>query len=296
VTLDLPIAGLQGTWLDGARLALDADISRSDPDLSESGQPEDLTVTADQTDLRAGIVVPLIRSRSRNLFARAGFTWRGATSVTDFAGIDSSETDRLAILDAQITFDAADRFGGVSLVDATIRQGLDAFGAEVGAVGPAAGDPAFTLVAGTLSRLQRIGQSSWSVYGEAIGQYAAEILPDSERFALGNSTIGRGYAPGNTTGDSGYGGRLEVRRTVADDQGGAEFYAFGDYGQAYDRSGERDGEQWQTLASYGVGARIDVTPWLTVTPEIAQQADGVPTDTTDPDLETRFFLGAVARF
>ena len=37
-------------------------------------------------------------------------------------------------------------------------------------------------------------------------------------------------------------------------------------------------------------------PWLTLTPEIARQTDGVATDTTDPDHETRFLIGAIARF
>ena len=53
---------------------------------------------------------------------------------------------------------------------------------------------------------------------------------------------------------------------------------------------------WESLGSVGVGARIDVRPWLTLTPEIARQTDGVATDTTDPDHETRFLIGAIARF
>ena len=59
---------------------------------------------------------------------------------------------------------------------------------------------------------------------------------------------------------------------------------------------ERDGDRWETLASAGVGARIDLRDWLTITPEIARQTRGVATDTTDPDHETRFYIGAVARF
>ena len=41
------------------------------------------------------------------------------------------------------------------------------------------------------------------------------MLPNSERFALGDATIGRGFAPGNTSGDSGWGGRVELRRQLA---------------------------------------------------------------------------------
>ena len=59
---------------------------------------------------------------------------------------------------------------------------------------------------------------------------------------------------------------------------------------------ERDGDRWETLASAGIGARIDLRDWLTLTPEIARQTQGVATDTTETGLETRFYIGAVARF
>jgi hemolysin activation/secretion protein len=159
----------------------------------------------------------------------------------------------------------------------------------------------FTSAALTLSRLQRIGGGPWSLWLEAIGQIASTVLPNSERFALGGSTIGRGFAPGNTTGDAGWGTRVELRRQLAAARlGGAveavELYAFNDYGRAYDRTAARDGEQWESLGSFGLGARIDVRPWLTLTPEIARQSEGVATDTTDPDHETRFLIGAIARF
>lgn len=76
----------------------------------------------------------------------------------------------------------------------------------------------------------------------------------------------------------------------------AELYAFADYGRAYDRSLARDGDEWESLGSVGIGARIDLRPWLTITPEIARQTEGVPSDTTGSGLETRFYLGATARF
>ena len=126
------------------------------------------------------------------------------------------------------------------------------------------------------------------------------MLPNSERFALGNATIGRGFAPGNTSGDSGWGGRLELRRDLP----GAAFRP-GRGRRALrlrrlrprlrplDRPRRR---HRRDLGSVGIGARIDVRPWLTLTPEIARQTDGIATDTTDPDHETRFFIGAIARF
>lgn len=300
--LEAPITPLLGTWLDGARLVLEADGSRADPDLSQSGSPEDLDVVQHETNARGGVFVPFIRSRSQNLFGRLMLDWQRSESETDFAGDGETALDKLLVLEARMTWDVADSFNGVSLIDASLRQGLSINGlTEIGDEGPAAGEPNFTRVALTVSRLQRLRDSDWSLYGELIGQFASTTLPSSERFALGDATIGRGFAPGNTTGDSGYGGRLELRRYVGSAPfGGAieatELYVFGDYGAAYDRSIDRDGESWQRLGSLGFGARIDVTPWLTLTPEIARQTSGVATDTTDPDHETRAYLGLVARF
>lgn len=296
VRLALPLPGLSGTLLDGARLEFSADASRGEPDLSRSGSPDELTVTSNETNLGAGLAVPFVRSRSRNLTGTLGLDWQDSESVTGFGGSEQTSTDRLLVLRAGMTLDVADRFGGVTLVDLGLRQGLDAGGAEIGDSGPAAGDPSFTAASVIVSRLQRLGSGPWAVYAEGIGQLAADVLPNSERFSLGNSTIGRGFAPGNTTGDSGWGARLELRREIVGGGMAAEAYLFGDRGEAYDRSSARDGASRESIGSFGIGARIDVRPWLTLTPEIARQTDGVATDTTDPDLETRAFLGVIARF
>ncbi len=298
---DAPLPAFAGTALDGARLELEADISRADPDFTQSGQPEDLAIVQNENNARIALFVPFTRSRSENLFGRLALDWQDSESVTVFTGPDMASRDRLLVLEARGIWDVADRFGGVSLVDGSLRQGLPVGTTEIGETGPAAGVTDFTVAALTLSRLQSLGDGPWSLYGEAIGQYAANVLPNSERFSLGDATIGRGFAPGNTTGDSGYGVRAELRRGIVIPNAGdmlqaAELYGYFDYGRAYDRSIERDGDRWETLASAGIGARLDLRDWLTITPEIARQTRGTATDTTDPDHETRFYIGAVARF
>lgn len=295
--LDMPIPALLGTRLDGARFEALGEISRSDPDLGRSGA-EGLSAVGREANLRAGLIVPFVRSRSENLFGRLNLGWRESENRTRFFGMDVADsTDRLVVLEGRLTWDIADRVGGVSLVDGAIRQGLDIGGAEVG--GDGGGRPDFTTLRLNLTRLQRLDTAgTWSLWTEAMGQYATTVLPDAERFALGTASIGRGYAPGNTTGDSGLGARLELRRQMGESPAftAAELYAFGDWGRAYDRNIARDGQQWETLASAGVGARLDVRDWLTLTPEVAWQLKGTPTDTSDDDRELRFFLGAIARF
>ncbi len=301
VTLDLPIESLAGTVFDGGRLELRGDFSRADPDLAQAGSPDTLDVTTDETDLRVGMIVPFIRTRSQNLFGRAGVSFRNSVNNTYFEGSRVNTTDRLVILDIEGSWDLADGFGGVNLVTVGFYQGADVAGATNSASGPAAGDLDFTKFTTRLSRLQRIGDSGWDIFGEAIGQYALNVMPNTERFTLGNGTIGRGFAPGNTSGDSGYGARIELRRNMLGESfGGAvsavQFYAFGDYGRARDKSEDRDGQPWETLASTGIGARIDINDRFTLTPEIARQLEGVATDTTRTGLETRFYIGAIARF
>ena len=255
-----------------------------------------------ERNIGAALIVPFVRTRARNLTGRAGLVWRESKSATGFTGSDETDTDRLLVLEARLGWDHANRSGGISLADALIHQGVAIAGStQIGTTGPAAGNASFTMAAFTLSHLQQIGSTPWSVYGLAIGQVASDVLPDSERFSLGDATIGRGFAPGNTSGDAGYGGRVELRRLFLKPAAGgaviaSEIYGFGDYGRAYDRAIERDGQKWETLASAGIGARIDINDWLTLTPEIASQFNGVANDTTHQSHETRFYIGAVARF
>lgn len=301
LTAEVPLAGMTGTALDGARLRFDTNVFRGDPDLEEAGSDPDFTSVADQVELALGIAVPVIRTRSENLFLRAGITLRDSETESGLPGLRTVEEDRLAVLEAGVEWDYADRIGGISLAQISVRQGLDIFGARQSATGPAAGDIEFTSAQFGLSRLQALGSGRWSLFGEAIAQIASGVQPNSERFFLGGASIGRGFAPGNTSGDSGFGLRAELRRaidpaglgTLAD---AASIFAFVDYGEAQDDTDARDGDATEELGSVGIGARIAVNDWLSVTPMIARQVSGTPNDTRDPSRETRFFLSAVARF
>jgi hemolysin activation/secretion protein len=295
-----PLGFTDGTFLDGLRFELGADATSGRPDLRKAGLPL-LAVPQDETNLRARLVLPVIRTRSENLSLRGGLTWRESSVRTRFAGIDlGTTTDRLLVAEAGATWDVADRLFGITLIDFAARQGIATWGAEIGKPGSRARE-AFTLLRGSIARVQELGPPEWSLFGELVGQLAGTILPDSERFALGGERLGRGFAPGNTTGDHGFGARLELRRLIAlGEMGGLaplmSAYIFGDWGAAIDRDLARDGRRWESLASAGVGARIDLTPWFTITPELAQQLGGRTADTASGRKETRAFIGAIARF
>lgn len=299
-SVSLPLAFLDGTVLDGARLEFGGDATRGRPDLRKSGLAA-LTALQEETNVRLGLFVPAIRTRSENLFLRGGLTWRESTAEQRFQGVDlGRSTDRLLVAEARATWDLADRFNGVTLIDGALRQGIATGGTRIGAPASRARED-FTLLRASIARVQELGPPEWSLFGEFIAQYAGTILPNSERFSLGGERLGRGFAPGNTTGDHGFGGRLELRRLIPlGDIGGLSplmsAYLFGDWGAAIDRDRTRDGRRWESLASVGIGARIDVATWLTVTPEIAQQMRGRPSDSASGKQETRGYLGAIVRF
>jgi hemolysin activation/secretion protein len=297
--ITLPLGLLDGTALDGARLEVGADATRGRPDLRKAGLAA-LTALQEETNTRLGLFVPAIRTRSENLFLRGGLTWRDSTVEQRFQGVDLGRaTDRLLVAEARATWDVADRFNGVTLIDGALRQGVATGGTKIGGASRARED--FTLLRGSIARVQELGPPEWSLFGELVGQLAGTILPNSERFSLGGERLGRGFAPGNTTGDHGFGGRLELRRLIVlGELGGLaplmSAYIFGDWGAAIDRDRARDGRRWESLASAGIGARIDVATWLTVTPELAHQLRGRPADTARGRQETRGYLGAIVRF
>lgn len=302
VAASLPLLGLNGTWLEGTSLQFSIDHVEARPDLRRTGIMG-LDTVQQETQLRLGLLAPLIRTRPESLFARASITWRESTSKTTFANFDLGDrTDRLFVFEPRLSWDFVDRFGGVSLLDGAIRKGLGVSGTtQVGARGAGSGRDDFFLTQLAASRLQRLGASPLSILVEGIGQWAPDSLPVSERFALGGDRLGRGFGPGNTTGDSGIGGRLELRYTGQVEVpspflGTYQTYAFGDWGAAVDRSVARDGRRWEVLASTGAGVRIDVTESLSLNPEVAIQIGGRPIDTATRQRDTRVFIAAIARY
>jgi hemolysin activation/secretion protein len=290
--LGVPLLGLEAP-ADGAILGLRVEGGRGAPSVGTPG----LRVVSEEIAVVSDFRLPLIRSREQNLSVRAALEWRRSDSETTLAGQGFRSRDSLVVAEAGLSWDRVDRVGGVNVIDVGLRQGIAIGSASVSGDPAFAGRPDFIRAFGRVARLQRLG-GDLSLYAEAIWQLSGGILPGGERFGLGGGTIGRGFAPGNTTGDSGYGVRLELRRQFDLPGGGAaaEVYLFGDQGRARDRSRARDGERWEGLASVGIGARIDIKPWLTVLPEIVRQLDGDVADRAGRRRETRFLVGAVARF
>lgn len=144
-----------------------------------------------------------------------------------------------------------------------LRQGLDILGASERGVadGPyfpsnLEGDPTAFLMRGGLSA--RVQQRNFALLARVEGQYSASPLLGFEEFAVGNFTIGRGYDPATTLGDSAIGARLQPSAFLRAGRSVIEPYAFFDAVRIWNE-GTFTTENGHTLTSAGIGARLYVT-------------------------------------
>lgn len=141
-----------------------------------------------------------------------------------------------------------------------LRQGLDILGASErgGADGPyfpsnLEGDPTALVVRGGLSA--RTQQGNFALLARVEGQYSASPLLGFEEYAVGNFTIGRGYDPATTLGDSAFGARLQPSLFLRAGEGIFEPYLFADAVRIWNED-SITAENGRTLVSAGLGARV----------------------------------------
>ena len=119
----------------------------------------------------------------------------------------------------------------------TLRKGLDGFGAGLQA-SDITDDPRrvdFLVTLASASLYKRFA-TDWSVRLDAMGQFSAYVLPDSERFKIGGDRLGRGFEVAEIAGDSGLGGKFELRRDLLNTEGvfgRLSTYGFYDTGTAW---------------------------------------------------------------
>lgn len=234
---------------------------------------------------------PLIRSRNRNLTARAGIgNLENRSSILGFDQI----RDDLRYVFLNLNYDFADAYRGVTLLSTELRQGLDIFDARANSrVGAR---PDFTMVKLYAARNQGLVHRL-SLYTALFAQYAFNDMPSSEETAFGGPVLGRGYDRSEITGDYGAGGKLELRyaapppaRLLRE----LEFYGFWDLAAAWeDTDGQALGDagRRQSLASVGAGARFRLPKWMSGYAEIAQPlTKGVSSERGHRDLRFNFAL------
>ncbi|MEH3157463.1 MAG: ShlB/FhaC/HecB family hemolysin secretion/activation protein [Sphingomonas taxi] len=169
-----------------------------------------------------GISYPVKRSQAFSVALAGGLDYLNQTVRINGAVI---ARDHLRVLYARIDTDFADIVEGrparwrgsgslelrrgVGILDASENGPTGSF-TERTATGRPLGDPTATVVRASGEFEFNTGGGIWlAVMPRA--QYAFDPLLSFEQFSTGNYSVGRGYDPGTTIGDSGIGASYEVR-------------------------------------------------------------------------------------
>ncbi|HEU5138262.1 MAG TPA: ShlB/FhaC/HecB family hemolysin secretion/activation protein [Steroidobacteraceae bacterium] len=144
--------------------------------------------------------------------------------------------DRLRIVEGMLR---TNWLAGATQLSANLqlRHGLDGLGSRLDArdlaADPRRADFIVTLAQGTVYR--RFA-SRWSLRLDMFSQISGYVLPDSERFKIGGDRLGRGFEVAEIAGDSGIGGKLELRRDLMNTDtfiGRLSAYGFYDIGATW---------------------------------------------------------------
>jgi hemolysin activation/secretion protein len=238
---------------------------------------------------------PLIRSRSQNLSLRGGFTFH--EGKTEIFSVEDTH-DSMRVLRIGVTYDLADSWYGVNLLEIELSQGILGLGSSRNGEATLSrpnGKVDFTKATLYAARLQSLTQH-WSVLAAINTQYAFTDLLSSELYSYGGEQFGRGYDPSEMVGDHGIGMKVELRyKDTIPDRMAFSYtgYAFYDAGTVYSRSpgGLADSD---SASSAGLGLRMDLGRYVSCFGELAKPL------TRDVSAEgtrsMRFYGGVSIRF
>lgn len=213
--------------------------------------------------ISAKVEHPFIYSREESLFGSVQFDWRNTHSSNN---VEPTREDRVRALRFNGQYQFADSLigFGVNSLGLTLSQGIDVFGrssdGDIRVSRPAA-DPNFTKVNADIQRLQRL-TSDINLLAQATGQWSNDALYSSEEFGVGGFALGRGYDPSEVIGDQGIAGKLELQWNQPKAVSYLEDYqlfGFYDIGRVWNADATTTADKRNSIASTGVGARLDIT-------------------------------------
>ena len=204
---------------------------------------------------------------------------------------DIVRDDRLRIVEGALR--AGWHAGAIQLsANLQLRQGLDAFGAWLDAA-DLANDPRrsdFLVTLMQASAYRRFADR-WSLRFDGFFQNSGYVLPDSERFKIGGDRLGRGFEVAEIAGDSGIGGKIELRRDLLNTEtliGRLSTYGFYDIGAAW----KQNAPGRESAATAGAGLAImgaALTGYLEVaSPLTGPDIEGNKTASVFAELSYRF--------
>lgn len=249
-----------------------------------------------------GLDYPILLGRRASLKATAAFDWLDEDD--DLLGFTNTR-DRLRVLRLLADGEYRDTLAGVTRANLGAHFGLDLFGASqsgddhLSRAGADGSFAKFTLEVSRLQRLFSVGFGTLNLQLEAAGQYAPEALLADEEFRLGGYRFGRGYAPGEISGDRAMAGSAELQFDgVIDssDEAGRfhlpyQLYAFYEAGKTFDEEGPS-----QALTSAGGGARLYIGDSIQSEIEVAKPLTRDRGDRSDDPRRPAIFFRLVGSF
>ncbi len=279
---------------DGKKLYLNLTKTESQPGASLA----ELDIDSGTESFKIGVSKPIIRSRGKNLSLYADFVARNSETTILTSRLSK---DRVRFFSVGALYDSIDRFGGVNQLGIRIDQGLDTMSASKEGstnLSRQGGNTDFTKLWLSASRLQRINEN-WSFLTSFSSQFASSKLLASEEFGVGGERCVRGFDPSEVTGDHGYCFLLEMRygqNSVTESLAGYQLYGFYDVGAVKRKPPGALGGKTASLASAGLGVRLNFEERLSGSLEVAwPQKKGVDARKIDVDAN-RIFFGLTARF
>jgi hemolysin activation/secretion protein len=205
----------------------------------------------------------------------------GAALDAENLAIDREGTqirdDRIRVLEGTLRTSWRGAAGTQYSANLNLRKGLDALGAGLHALAVTEDPRSVDFLLTQLSAsIYRRFAADWSVRFDAFSQYSADVLVDSERFKIGGDRLGRGFEVTEIAGDSGLGGKLELRRDLVNTEGmfgRLSTYGFYDIGAAW----KQDLPGRESAATAGLGFALQGAA-LTGYVEVASPLTG-------PDIE-----------
>lgn len=202
---------------------------------------------------------PFIRSRKENLSGRVLFDIKNTNTDADEINLYDDKTRTMTLGG---TYDLADSWNGVNLVDISGTQGFDILDAtdNNNARSRANGSTVFTKFNFQASRLQTIS-GPLGVLFAASGQYSFDPLLAGDEFGIGGVDFGRGYDFSEITGDQGLDGKIEIQYGIDVDSSilnSLQLYTFYDAGAVWQRAQLAGEKGKSSLTSVGLGTRFNL--------------------------------------
>jgi len=281
---------------EGLVLKLATSYFRGDPNAAVGVDPGPLDRRNVNKRVDISLGYPLILSATRSLTLNGGvYAVNSADTLSNPAnGAMVTDDVRSRAVFAQLSY-AESRGNTDRTASAMLVQGVRAAGARAelvsnvpGLSGPDGIDLRFTRVLVQAAQATRFS-NQMGLTAAIVAQYSGNTLPPSERISFGGTRFGRGYSPGQTSGDSGYGLSLEVNRRFP--LGGRKLvlepYLMAETARVRAKSGTPVPSH---LVSLTAGARLTDQQYYTVDLGVSKPLGDTPLENPDKKLRTNLLI------